>query len=103
MMRRDMRIPSEVEEEDECAFYDDDILNSPTSTMNPGGNGTPPSILRHLDEPVSENEPADRKAKILAYAKMILPHIGLVVLLIFYLLFGATYFYYVESAFEGLF
>lgn len=30
------------------------------------------------------------------YAKMILPHVGLVVLLIVYLLFGATVFHYLE-------
>lgn len=30
------------------------------------------------------------------YAKMILPHVGLVILLIVYLLFGATVFHYLE-------
>ena len=79
-------------------FYDDE-LNSPSTMMNPE-LGTPAPILRTGEEIVVE-PPEDRKAKFVTYAKRILPHVGLVILLIFYLLLGGTYFYYIESAFEG--
>ena len=85
-----------MEEEDENVFYDDD------ETLSPGVqnvNETPPPILRPINEE-PEDQQEDRKEKFMYYAKMILPHVGLVVLLILYLFMGATYFYYVESAFE---
>ncbi|KHN70643.1 TWiK family of potassium channels protein 7 [Toxocara canis] len=51
--------------------------------------------------PISDDEtdiekPLDRQSQIIMYAKMILPHVGLVILLIVYLLIGATVFHYLE-------
>lgn len=61
-------------------------------------NPSPPTIFRTVND--LDNHQDDRKEKFMIYAKMILPHVGLVILLILYLFVGATYFYYVESAFE---
>uniref|UniRef100_F1L2H2 TWiK family of potassium channels protein 7 n=1 Tax=Ascaris suum TaxID=6253 RepID=F1L2H2_ASCSU len=51
--------------------------------------------------PISDDEtemekPMDRQSQIIMYAKMILPHVGLVLLLVVYLLIGATVFHYLE-------
>ncbi|VDK29713.1 unnamed protein product [Gongylonema pulchrum] len=51
--------------------------------------------------PLSDNdsviEPPGAQAKTIMYARMILPHVGLVVLLVVYLLIGATVFHYLEA------
>ncbi|VDN53180.1 unnamed protein product [Dracunculus medinensis] len=54
------------------------------------------------DETTDMNKPMDRQSQILMYAKMILPHVGLVILLIVYLLIGATVFHYLEGPNEIL-
>ncbi|KAI1729823.1 ion channel domain-containing protein [Ditylenchus destructor] len=48
------------------------------------------------------NMPQTKKEKFIRYSKMVLPHVGLVLLLICYLLIGATVFHYLEAPNELL-
>ncbi|MFH4975503.1 hypothetical protein AB6A40_002212 [Gnathostoma spinigerum] len=49
------------------------------------------------DDDTDDEKPNDRQTLFLMYARMILPHVGLVILLIVYLLIGATVFHYLEA------